>query len=1042
MLKLNFILLAFSCLLHANERVQYNVDIRPILSDKCFICHGPDQSKIKAGLRLDTPEGAYAALAESPNKHAIVPGSLEQSEVWSRITSADPDEVMPPPESNLILSDHEKTIISSWIQQGAEYESHWAFLNLPEKVQPPTVKNPSWARNPIDKFVSAKFQEEGLEPSPEAHPLRLFRRATLAITGLSPTLEQINQFQDDLKKDSNQAYEKAVDALLASRAYAEHVSTPWLDAIRYADTWGYHADSNFTAWPYRDYVINSYHQDKPFVDFLTENLAGDLLPNASKNQRLATASNRFNRMTNEGGSSQLEFFVDGVSDRVNTFGTAILGLTMECAKCHDHKYDPILARDYFQLFAFFNSINEDGLYIHGNISPPPSLLLPSKKQEEDLRKLLDQSNDLQEQLAQIKKQAQPEYASWKTSFTAESFPALSDQTSYFSFNQSLASADQPQDQSESKKALSVSLKNVQYIQGPPGLGDGVALNGDDGATIPNHFLKDRYDPFSIALWVKDTLQEKRSVVIAQRCHGTEVGYNGIDLRIEDGYLSARVFRAWPDNGIGIRSINRLPKNKWHHLTLTYDGLSKASGLKLYVDGQPLETTVLQDKLFKSVNTKTYSSGNFTLGAIFRGPGFKGGHVDELRTFDREITPIEIRSLAGQKVNLSTIPEEDLYLYFLSNYHEQYRHVIRELARIQKEIVLLEDAFTEVPVMEEMDQPRPAYVLNRGVFDAPRSPENRVTRDTPHFLLPFPKNSPRNRLGLAQWLTLPNHPLTARVYVNRIWTQIFGEGLVRTPENFGLQGEFPTHPKLLDWLARDFIDQGWSTKKLIRKIVLSSTFRQQSSLSSKLRELDITNRFLARGPSHRLSAEAIRDAALSSSGLLVSSEGGPPVHPYGPTKGNHENPHNVHRRSIYSYWKRTKPQPNMTILDKPSLEVCSVKRARTNSPSTALVLLNDRHFVDCARKLATDIMNEDSYQQAIKVAWLRVTSSTPSQKEITILKEIYEDAYQNFEAQPDDAHRLLQVGITPHPKDLDPIKTAAFTVLCQAIYNSDSAIWKR
>ncbi|MGC6465329.1 MAG: DUF1553 domain-containing protein [Akkermansiaceae bacterium] len=1042
MLKHTSIFLVSLTLAQAAEKVGYNTDVRPILSDKCFLCHGPDEANNKADLRLDTPEGAFAALAESPGKHAIVPGSLEKSEAWLRITSTDPDEVMPTPKSNLVLTDSEKKIIEQWIKQGAEYEPHWAFVNLPDKVDPPQVKDPSWVRNPIDQFVGAKLDEEGLKPSPEADPVRLFRRATLAITGLSPTLEQLETFKNDLKAEPDTAYEKAVDSLLASHAYAEHVATPWLDGMRYADTWGYHSDSNFTAWPYRDYVIESYHQDKPFDQFLTENLAGDLLPNATKEQRLATASNRFNRMTNEGGSSQLEFFVDGVSDRVNTFGTAVLGLTIECAKCHDHKYDPILAKDYFQLFAFFNSINEDGLYIHGNISPPPSLLLPNPSQEEELKKRQKRAADLEAQLAGIKESARPDFDAWKTTLAPDDLPALVDQTGYFPMNKDLKSAIQPPKKDEKSKDLAISLKNAQYVEGPGGPESAIALNGDDGASMAGHFLKDRYDPFTISLWVKDTLREERSVVIAQRCHGTEIGYNGIDLRIKNGYLSARVFRAWPDNGIGIRAVAQLPKNEWHHLTYTYDGLSKASGLKLYVDGKLFETTVLNDKLFKSVNTKTYSSGHFTLGAIFRGPGFKGGHVDELRTFDRPLTPMEVRFIAGEDIKLASLADEELYPYYLANHHEGYRKTIADLSSAQKAIVQHEDSFTEVPVMEEMAKPRPAYILARGDFDAPRGKDNEVTRDTPGFLLPFPDGAPRDRLGLAQWLTLPEHPLTSRVYVNRIWTQLFGDGLVRTSENFGLQGELPTHPGLLDWLSRELINQGWSTKKLVREIVLSSTFRQKSALTSELREKDIANRLLARGPSHRLSAEAIRDTALSSSGLLIDFKGGPPVHPYGPTKAKNESANHVHRRSVYSYWKRTKPQANMIIFDKPSLEVCSVKRARTNSPSAALVLLNDRHFVDCARKLAIDIMKEESDEARIKKAWLQVTSLEPTKDELRILTEILEDARKNFQATPADANKLLKVGITPHPKELDPVETAAFTILCQAVYNSDAAIWKR
>lgn len=1025
------------------DEVVYNSDVRPILSDKCFLCHGPDKSNNKGDLRLDTPEAAFAALKDSPGKHALTPGSLGESEVWRRINSADPEEIMPTPESNLSLDEREKDIIGRWIEQGAEYQPHWSFVNLPEQVAIPDIENPSWARNPIDHFVAARLDVEHLSPSPEADPVRWLRRASFAITGLPPTLAQIETFESELGNDKEAAFGKAVDSLLATRAYAEHMTTPWLDGIRYADTWGYHADSDFTAWPYRDYVIRAFESDMPYDRFLTENLAGDLLPNATRDQKLATASNRFNRMTNEGGSSQLEFFTDGVADRVNTFGTSVLGLTMECAKCHDHKYDPILAKDYYQIFSFFNSINEDGLYIHGNISPPPSLLLPDGNQVEKLASLRQNSAVLEEKLAEIEASARPDFEKWKAILTPDTVLSSADQTGAFDFNETLVSKIQPPKNDDKAADLAIHLKDPQYLTGPEGHGSAVALDGDNGASIPGFFRKDRYDPFTISLWIKDTLREKRSVVIAQRCHGTEIGYNGIDLRIEDGYLHARVFRAWPDNGIGIRSVERLPKDEWHHLTYTYDGLSKAAGLHLYLDGKPIEMTVLNDQLYKSVNTTTYSSGDFTLGAIFRGPGFKGGQVDDLATFDRALTALEVRQLSGEKIDPTTVSDDELYPYFLANDHEEYRRIATEIASAQKAVVLHEDTFIEVPVMAEMPTPRPAYLLARGAFDAPRTEESLVTRDTPGFLPPFPEDAPRDRLGLARWLTLPEHPLTSRVYVNRVWQIVFGDGLVRTTENFGLQGDLPTHPELLDWLARDFIEEGWSTKKLVRKMLLSATFRQRSALTPDLRDRDIANRLLARGPAHRLSGEEIRDAALVSSGLLMESQGGRPVHPYAPEFTGSETAENVHRRSVYSYWKRTKPQANMIIFDKPSLEVCSVKRSRTNSPSAALVLLNDPHFVEAARHLATVAMTEETaLKDRLRFSWRRVTSTLPSENELRILGEIHADSLADFQAHPEDASKLLKVGIASLPAELDPVEAAALTTVCQAIYNSDAAIWKR
>lgn len=1030
----------------AEEHVGYNADVRPIFSDKCFLCHGPDKGTREAGLRLDIEEEAYKVLAESPGKHGIVPGSLDKSIVWQRIS--DTEDPMPPEDANLSLSDSEKATITAWIKQGAKYEKHWAFVNLPESVSVPQLKDASWARNPIDNFVAARLEEENLSPSPEADPLRWLRRTSLAITGLPPTLEQISTFRKALKQAPETAYEKATDAFLNTRAYAENMTTPWLDAVRYADTWGYHADSNFNAWPYRDYVIRAFEKDMPYKQFITENIAGDLLPNATRDQKLATASNRFNRMTNEGGSIREEFFLDGVADRVNTFGTAYLGLTMECSKCHDHKYDPITAKEYFQLSGFFNSINEDGLYIHGNISPPPSLLLPSEKQESDLAKLAQTSTNLKTKLAGIIDAARPAFEQWKAALTPNTALTMADQSAFFDFNKSdskpLESRTPPQLTKDGKpNPIRFQIRTPSYEEGPIGGGTAISLNGDDGATVQNGFFsKDRYNPFSVGLWIKDTIRDEDSVVIWHRAFGTEIGYHGIDLRIENGFLSGRVFRAWPDNGLGIKTKTVLPQNEWHHLTWTYDGLSEIGGMKFFLNGEFIETEVTNDKIFKSITTPTYSNGrHFTIGAIFRGPGFAGGQVDDMAIFDRAITPIEARKIAGKASDLNTASDEDLFPYYLANFHEEYRKTSGEIIAAEKAFVSLENSFIEVPVMEDMATPRPARILDRGEYNSPVG--DPLERDTFAFMLPFPKDAPRNRLGLAQWLTDPRHPLTTRVYINRIWQQIFGNGLVGTTENFGLQGDIPTHPALLDWLCRDFIKQNWSTKTLVKQIVLSATFRQDSALTAELQSRDIHNELLARGPAFRMGAEQIRDSALASSGLLRESNGGSPVHPYGPIKAKNERPDQVHHRSIYSYWKRTKPQENMTILDKPSLEVCSVKRSRTNSPAMALVLLNDRHFIEAARKLATDVLSEeDGDDSRLTKAWLRVASREPNNFELTTLKELLAEQRTYFKESPEKAQKLLTIGVTPQPTEIDAIEAAAMTTVCQTIFNTDAAVWTR
>ena len=1059
-------------LAHAGDKVGYNNEVRPILSDKCYACHGPDETNNKAGLRLDTPEAAYAALKESKG-HAIVPGDLAKSEAWQRIISDDPEKVMPTPESNLSLSDSEKDIIKRWIEQGAEYEPHWSFVNLPDQVEVPAegVKN-DWIKTPVDNFVSRKHASAGVEPSPEADPLVWLRRVTFDLTGLPPTVEDIDAFTAAVaEKGREQAFPEVIDRLLASDEYAEHMALDWLDTARYADTFGYHSDMDFTPWPYRDWVVKTFKEDMPYNKFVTENLAGDLLPDATRDQRLATAFNRLHRITNEGGSNYLEFFVDGVADRVNTVGTAFLGLTMECAKCHDHKYDPITQADYFKMFAFFNSINETGVYNHGAISPPPSLLLPTPDQEKDYESRKNNLAQVKDRLAKLKDSERTAFEAWKKQLASQKDAefTIADQTSYFPLDQTakkpLESVIQPAEErvvydKRKKKDVKVGPLRAKhqpprgagqppkYVDGPEGLGTAVALDGDRGLIIDEFMKIERYTPFSVSLYLKDVARMSHQATVIQRTHGHDVGYNGLDLTIKDGHLTARCYRSWPDNGIGIRTVEPIPQDQWAHLTWTWDGSGTHDGMSLYLDGKKVATENLGDKLYKSVNIGTYQKpGRFMIGAIFRGRGFKDGQVDEIKTFDRALTPLEAKALVEQidlaEAAADASQDDDFYQYWLENYSESYRKGLADLAAAYKAVVKREDSFLEIPTMVEMEKPRPAYVLARGDFDAPRTEEVRVQRDSPGFLLPFPEDAPRDRLGFAQWLTQPNHPLLTRVYVNRIWQQMFGTGLVGTAENFGLQGDLPTHPELLDWLCRDFIENGWSTKHLIRNIVLSATYRQKSSLTPELQSSDIDNKLLARGPSHRLTGEQIRDAALASSGLLQKKAGGPPVRPYDPVRNKKPKANQVYFRSLYTYWRRTRPQNNMIIFDKPSLEVCSIKRTRTNSPAQALVLLNDTQFVEAARGLATKLLQSGkSDADQLKHAWKQVTSREPSPTEFQILTDILADQQTYFGERVEEAKKLLKVGLSEAPADLDPVQLAAMTVACQAIYNTDAAIWKR
>ncbi|MGB6223327.1 DUF1553 domain-containing protein [Haloferula sp.] len=1029
------------------KEISYNDDVRPILSDKCYFCHGPDEANNKAGLRLDKPERAYAALSESMG-HAIVPGDVAESVLWQRIISEDPDEIMPPPESNLVLNETEKEILKKWIKEGAEYEAHWAFTALPKEINVPEVKAKDWPSKVIDNFVLAELEEEGLSPSPAADPLRWLRRVTFDLTGLPPQPEEIEDFKKAAGEDFAKAKESAVDRLLASKAYGENMAVPWLDASRYADSYGYQSDKLNTQWPYRDWVVKAFNENLPYDEFVTWNLAGDLLENPTHEQKLATAFNRLHRLTNEGGAIFEEWRTENVADRVHTYGTAMLGLTMECTRCHDHKYDPITMRDYYSMFAFFNSIDENGLYDTPNKVPSPTLLLPTQAQE-DARERAEVTLEIAEDR-----------------YEAAVIDARLRFEEWLKLNPEIKVPDQiagvTYDFQTDKKRVN-GLKTVEATDSTlsrllPGdeKRTSIVLDGDRGMAIGGIEPFDRWTPFSVTLAYKDMEREPIRSVIAQYSHGSDAGYNGWDLVSDNGYIESRLYRVWPGNAIGVRTKMSVPEKKWQHLTATYDGSSKAAGLKIYLDGELMETTVLRDRMVKSANVKVPLNGRFMVGHRFRDRGLKGGVVDEVVIHGRDLSALEVRGLHDPESLKKVVAErtEELFEYYCGAIDDQVREAKRRVQLRWYEFVMAEEPMHEIPVMEELSEPLPSYILARGAYDAPKTEDMRVEADTFEFISPpFPEGAPRNRLGLAQWTTDPDHPLTSRVFVNRVWASFFGAGLVTTPENFGLQGALPTHPELLDWVARDFVSNGWNVKRLCRQIALSSVYGQDSKTSPELLEKDPENRLLARGPAFRLSAEQIRDMALAASGLLNRAAGGPPVSPYQPgedlwRESNGMSPpykqsvgKALHRRSLYSVWKRTALLPNLMVFDAGTREVCAVSRSRTNTPLQALVLLNDVQFVEAARALAERV-HAGSLSEEIHGAFLAATGRAPFDEEMEVLMNLYESELEHYEANPGEAVKLIHHGESPVDDSIPPPELAALTSVCLAVLNLDASIWKR
>ena len=1039
------LLAAASSLQVAAAEIDFNRDIRPILSDRCYFCHGPDEENREADLRIDQPDGATEVF--------------ESGEFLLRILSDDPDEVMPPPATNLSLTDAEKKLLKAWIAEGAQYAAHWAFLPLPATVAVPQTKNQNWSQQPLDSFVLAKLETEQLQPTAPAAPLRWLRRVTFDLTGLPPSANDIATFQKSLANDTDSAYEATVDRLLGSSAYGEQMAVAWLDAARYADSYGYQSDKLNTQWPYRDWVIQAFNDNLPYDNFLTWQLAGDLLENPTREQRLATVFNRTHRLNNEGGAVFEEWRIENVADRVHTFGTAVLGLTMECTRCHDHKYDPISMREYYSLSAFFNSIDENGLYDRTEKVPSPTMLLPSVEQEAAREKSIRNLVAAEAACHDAQTSATQRRETWlqKNPNVQLTMP---DQRLALGFDQTYDQENEkrffPTTDNNTKTSpldlVEVSQTVIPRLQSSSqGKRQAIVLDGERGIAMYDIEPFDRWTPFSLVVTFREPQREPRPSILAQHTRGTDAGPNGWDLTIANGFVESRMYRVWPGNAIGVRTVEPIPVDRWQQLTATYDGSSTAAGLKIYLDGQLLTTEVLRDKIVKSSNVNVDHGGQLVIGQRFRARGLAGGLIDDFQLYERELAPTEILHLATG-TPLTATPA-----YYVSVIDEECRAAAKQLREARHAFVMAEEVMQEVPIMEELDEPRPAHVLARGEYDAPTSDETLVTRQTFSKIGPdFPADAPLDRLGLAQWVTAPDHPLTSRVVVNRLWDNFFGAGLVRTPENFGSQGELPTHPALLNWLARDFVASGWDVKRLCKSVVLSATYRQDSAVSPELMARDPENRLLARGPAYRLGAEQIRDMALAASGLLNRERGGPPVSPYQPgkdlwTESNTMSPayqqsvgQALHRRSLYSVWKRTAPLPNMMAFDTSSREVCTVARSRTNTPLQALVLMNDVQFLEAARVLAERLLsnNHSSDDERLAAAFIAFAGRKPDASEQRILLELLAEERTYYEAHPGESKKLIVLGDTEPNKEISATELAALTTVCQAILNLDATIWNR
>lgn len=1027
------------------KELDFNIHVKPILSDRCFACHGPDQAKREAGLRLDAAEAAFAPLPDHPDKVAISPKSLRNSEVFHRITSQSPDLIMPPLSSELHLTAREKAILIRWIEKGAIYKPHWAFTP-PSRPEVPAIQNETWLRNEIDHFVFKKLEEQTLPISPQATGEVLRRRVSLDLTGLPPDADLLPfQGEDEV---SDEQYEAWVDQLLSSPHFGERMATDWMDVARFADTHGYTVDRYRDMSPWRDWVIKAFNENMPFDQFITWQLAGDLLPDATDESILATGFNRNHQQNMEGGIVPEEFRVEYVADRTNTLGTAFLGLTLECARCHDHKYDPISQENYYQLFSFFNNVQEAGQISWDNAMPVPTLLLTSESTDSLLQGQASLIEDTQKALASLDENNLQEFEAW---FKAQQEKDLAVKTriqAHFDFDgQRIQNKLSPYQVGVMKQQHVKGEIKADLVEGKSG--KGLKLDGDAWLDLGPTGVFDRASPFSISLWAMIPTGLENGVLFHKGIGAALYNFRGYHLALKDNRFEILMARTEPYNAI-IEYSNHVPRDQWIHLTLTYDGSSTAAGLRFFLNGEEQSTEVASDHLYKSIMfgmPKSQEPG-LQIGARWRGIGAAGTVVDDIKVFEGQLSELEVKELASVPLPNSPAEQADLYKEFYRFSHGKERQrILTQLKTSRRQYNQIMDTIKEVMVIREMDTPRPTFILDRGLYD---SPADQVYPNTPERLLPFSPDLPKNRLGLAQWLLDPAHPTTARVLVNRIWQQFFGKGLVATAEDFGNQGQLPSHPALLDWLAVQFMESGWDTKALVKLIVMSSTYRQSSKASSLQREKDPENIYLSRGPSMRLTAEMLRDNALAASGLLSDRIGGPSVKPYQPeglwringSRYQADQGEKLYRRSLYTFWKRTIPHPTQATFDAPSRANCTVRRQKTSTPLQALVLLNDPIFLEAAKVLGQQISMADDSEAAISAAFERLSGRIPTKDELQVLLQLQQQEIEKFKADSAKAAGWLQAGAFEIDPSISPALLAANAVVASTIINADASVIKR
>lgn len=983
-----FVLTALS--VTAADRVDFRKEVRPILSDNCFQCHGPDLGTRMAGLRLDVRTDVFEA---------------KKSSILKRIAHEKPALRMPPPASHKTLSAAQIATLTRWIEQGADWQEHWAF-SVPVKVKLPVVEDSGWSRNEIDRFVYQKFSAQGLKPSAEADRRTLARRVALDATGLPPEPAEVEEFLKDTRAD---AYERYVDKLLASPHYGEHRARYWLDAARYADTHGLHIDNYREMWHYRDWVISAFNQNLRFDRFTLEQLAGDLLPNPTRDQLIASGFHRNNVTTNEGGVIEDEVAAMYAKDRVDTTSTVFMGLTVGCATCHDHKFDPITQKDFYSMAAFFRNTTQKPL--DGNISDtPPVIFLPRPEDEARWKRV------------------EPDIVTLR---------GLRGQR-----------ADQLMSKAKPDFKLPKPYDPVWSL-------DKIEFPAEGGLKEEAGFNKIQADkPFTVSMWVyypkPDDNWTLMSQINAKEEDGTKIRGWAIEIQGRSPVIRMVGEFAQPIAARGGAAVKMTPGN-WYHVAFTYDGQrQKKDSLELYFGGTRIAHEGKQESSRPGLQGSILNAEPLRIGGDGNKRSFKGGALKDVRIYDRVLSSEEIavlemlpRAREGKPVELSRV--------WSAAKDGETRKLMARIANLEQERkqILRRGAVTHVMV-ERDDQKPMANILYRGMYDQPR---DKVEANVPAVLGGLGEGVEKNRLGLAQWLVKPENPLFARVAVNRFWQEIFGVGLVKSSDDFGSQGEAPSHPELLDWLAVDFRENGWDVKRLVRQILLSSTYRQQAVV----REGDPENRLLSRGPRFRMDAELVRDYALASSGLLVRKIGGPSVRPYQPVKiwetvamegsdtrfYQQDTGDGLYRRSMYTFWKRSAPPPSMDLFNAPTRENCTVRRERTNTPLQALLTMNDVQFVEAARHLAQRAIeaHKNNFDAQLDFLTERLVSRRFDAREREIVRASYRDFLRHYDTVPDDARKLIAVGESKANPKLGVAEFAALTMVTNELMNLDEVLNK-